>query len=242
MPDPLNLPTSAATNDLDAQSISHLEALKQGHQALLDRQKTFGFYHTHDLRLVAFPDVFHPEPNSSSLFLLDALLAHIPLVEGDRQPAILEIGCGTGVVGIGLRRHTKNLYLSDIDPAAVWCTRFNALINGVKANCYVSDLFAALPQRQFDRIIFNLPLLHQPINDSAERTTNDPGGLIFKQFIQDLPQFLARDGVAYFGYATIGDMQLLAQIPDTFKLDRIASEAFPEFNVERYVFALTLRQ
>ncbi len=216
------------------------------HEAFLAKQKTFAFYRTHGLNLLALPGVFHPDPGSSSLFLLDAVLKHSrllnPLSNGSTKPVILDLGCGSGVVGIGLGRYAKRLLLSDIDGGAVWCARVNALLNGFFPNCFQSDLFEHVPQQQFDLITFNIPLLQQPIGDRVEQTTNDPGGQLFQRFIQDLSRFLPTHGEAYLAYSTLGDMKLLDQIPDTFKIERIAEEAFPEIATERYVFCLTWQE
>lgn len=50
-----------------------------------------------------------------------------------RKPKrILDLGCGTGVLAIGLAKATKTKILAtDIDPVAVEVTRYNAKLNGV---------------------------------------------------------------------------------------------------------------
>jgi len=72
---------------------------------------------------------------------------------------VLELGCGSGLVGLCAAKKADSVLGVDINPAAVKCARQNAERNNV-ANCVfkVSDLFSDVSGR-FDVILFNAPYL-----------------------------------------------------------------------------------
>ena len=73
---------------------------------------------------------------------------------------VLDLGCGCGVVGILAARKCgpENVWLVDIDPAAVDIARRNAAENGVpQVTCLVSDGLSALDETGFDLILSNPP-------------------------------------------------------------------------------------
>ncbi|MFH1095274.1 MAG: HemK2/MTQ2 family protein methyltransferase [Candidatus Micrarchaeota archaeon] len=109
----------------------------------------------HSLLLRVPSSVYAPSDDS-------ALLASVALDAcfGD----VLEVGCGSGVVGILLALEGKcdSLTLLDINPQAVACAKENARKNkiGAKIKFICSDLFVRLPaSSHFDFILFNPPYL-----------------------------------------------------------------------------------
>ncbi|NJM95092.1 MAG: methyltransferase [Acaryochloridaceae cyanobacterium CSU_5_19] len=209
---------------------------------MLAQHRTLGWYKAEELRLVALPEMFHPTPGSSSLFCLETILKASRGITAGQRLSILDLGCGTGVVGLGLHAHAHRLHLSDISRRAVWCARLNGWLNGIFPICYRSDIFSAVPKGLFDLIVFNMPLMQAPIRDRLEQTMNDPGGQIFSRFIQGLSQFLAPEGEVFFAYSSLGDMALLDNIPQQYHLEQVAKEVFSELATERYVFRLTYHQ
>lgn len=70
---------------------------------------------------------------------------------------LLDLGCGTGIVGIALaRRFGLDVLFSDVNERAVRIARENAKANGVSGRFVVSDGFARIPER-FDAIVLNPP-------------------------------------------------------------------------------------
>ncbi|MBR1559980.1 MAG: methyltransferase [Clostridia bacterium] len=73
---------------------------------------------------------------------------------------VLDLGCGCGVVGVVAARKcgAGNVWLLDVDPAAVAVARRNLERNGVgEARCLVSDGLSALNETGFDLILSNPP-------------------------------------------------------------------------------------
>lgn len=86
-----------------------------------------------------------------------AMLQHVHIAPGMR---IMDLGCGCGVVGIAAAKIAgeENVFLSDVDPAAVETARRNAERNGVGGvHVFVSDGFRDVDASNFDLILSNPP-------------------------------------------------------------------------------------
>ena len=86
-----------------------------------------------------------------------AMLKHVHIAPGMR---IMDLGCGCGVVGIVAAKIAgeENVFLSDVDPAAVETARRNAERNGVGGvRLFVSDGFRDVDASAFDLILSNPP-------------------------------------------------------------------------------------
>ena len=118
--------------------------------------------HVSGLRLEVHPTVFHPKYFGSSRILAD-YVSGLPIV-GRR---LLDMGTGTGVVGLGAARAGAVVTAVDINPAAVACARGNAALNGITMEVLQSDLFDALSGRRFDLIVWNPPFFPEEPVDMA---------------------------------------------------------------------------
>ncbi len=142
----------------------------------------------HSLLLRVPSSVYAPSDDS-------ALLASVALDAcfGD----VLEVGCGSGVVGILMALEGKcgSLTLLDINPQAVACAKENARKNKIgakKIKFICSDLFARLPaSSHFDFILFNPPYLPTADGERFSGKINHAfdGG---KDGLEAVAQFLAR--------------------------------------------------
>ncbi len=81
----------------------------------------------------------------------------------------VDMGCGTGVVGLALAAKGAEVTCVDIDPQAVRNARANAALHQLDVACVESDLFTALPGRVFDRVVYNVPFWPgEPVGPSGE--------------------------------------------------------------------------
>lgn len=111
------------------------------------------------------PGVFIPRPETERLVEVASGL----LAPDDRRllaPVALEIGCGSGIIGVSLALEVPRLvvWATDIDPAAVALTRRNARTHGVDArlNVLEGSRFAPLPDHLtggVDLLVSNPPYI-----------------------------------------------------------------------------------
>jgi len=102
--------------------------------------------------LLTDPEVFHPVYFLSTPLFVDYVTAQD--VAGKR---VLDMGTGSGAVGLFAALRGARVTSCDVNPRAVALAAANARRNGVEMEVVESNLFAALPGRRFDLICFNLP-------------------------------------------------------------------------------------
>ena len=102
--------------------------------------------------LLTDPEVFHPVCFLSTPVFIDYLST--VAVAGKR---LLDMGTGSGTIGIFAASRGARVTACDINPRAVALAGENARRNDVEMEVLASDLFSALDGRSFDLICFNLP-------------------------------------------------------------------------------------
>ena len=136
------------------------------------------------------PTVFHPRYFGSSLIL--ARYVQSLNVGGKR---FLDMGTGSGVVGIFAARAGARVTAVDINPAAVRCAALNAQTAGCVMDCRQSDLFAALPDERFDVVAWNPPFFPRAASNVAEVAFYAGSGYTaIERFAREVRPHLAPEG------------------------------------------------
>jgi methylase of polypeptide subunit release factors len=119
------------------------------------------------LYLLITPQVFNPSLFGSSPFLLKYLIKNQHL--WGPNSSILDLGCGSGLLGIQLARAGSSVVATDINPQAVWVARVNAHLNNcdpyhkTRQGSLYTPLLAT---EKFDLIVMNPPYYaHTPHTD-----------------------------------------------------------------------------
>lgn len=87
-------------------------------------------------------------------------LSMVSAVELESGQKLLDLGCGAGLVGIAAAKvlGEENVWMTDIDPAAVRCAAENAKRNGVEnVHLCCGDALDAVDASGFDWILSNPP-------------------------------------------------------------------------------------
>ena len=98
---------------------------------------------------------------------------------------VLDLGCGVGVVGLILGTINKNISIDmvDINERAINLTKNNLILNSVKANVFVSDIYSNIDNK-YDFIITNPPIR--------------AGKNVIRGFLLGSYDYLKDDGILYF--------------------------------------------
>lgn len=115
-----------------------------------------------ELPLLVLPGVLDPVATKVGEWLAGVAAAHAR--PGERW---VDMGCGTGIVGLALAEAGAVVTAVDIDPVCVRAARANAALLGRPVEVVESDLFAALPGRRFDRVVYNVPFWPGDPTDAA---------------------------------------------------------------------------
>ena len=135
-------------------------------------------YRGHGLNFMTDAGVFSKgELDTGTRLLLDAL----PDVYGD----VLDLGCGWGAIGVAVKKKypAAHVTMVDVNRRALELCRFNAVRNGITAECLESDGMAEVMERTFDFIITNPPIraskpvIYRMFADAASRL--NPGGALY---------------------------------------------------------------
>ncbi len=98
---------------------------------------------------------------------------------------VLDLGCGLGVVGIILGTFNKgiNIDMVDINERAIDLAKNNLVLNNIKANVFVSDIYSNIDNK-YDFIITNPPIR--------------AGKNVIRVFLLGSYDYLKDDGILYF--------------------------------------------
>lgn len=191
-------------------------------QHVADLQQA-GVYDVFGTRFDTLAGIYQPHPTSSSVFLLRTLLRERPaLGQG------LELGCGSGVVGLSLLRHglAHQMVMTDVDVHAVRAAGRNAdaLNLATRSRFCHGNLFEPVAGETFDSIVFNLPLLHRPHEGSRHIALDDPQASVTGAFFEQATRFLKPGGKGYFSYSNISEPALLDGFSNRAKVSLLAAE------------------
>ncbi len=134
-------------------------------------------------------------PSDDTFLLLSAID-----LQGDER--VLELGTGSGIIGIHCARAGAVVTATDISRGAVANTRHNAGLNGLDISIIQTDLFSGL-NGCFDVIIFNPPYLSGEdaeklgAEDRRQLVGGVTGSEISIEFLNEAKDFLAPDGAIY---------------------------------------------
>jgi release factor glutamine methyltransferase len=173
-----------------ARSPAELDALVQRRATGEPLEQVVGWAEFAGLRIWVDPRVFVPRRRSEFLVSVAVGLARSRMGGGSAIPVIVDLCCGTGVLGLAVAAGLTvlgsaggagpasgvgavsggpgqvELHAADLDPAAAACARRN--VEPVGGHVYVGDLFGALPDGLRGRVgtlICNAPYV--PTGDVA---------------------------------------------------------------------------
>jgi release factor glutamine methyltransferase len=133
-------------------------------------------FHRRDFKTDARALIPRPETEE----LAEWLIKNVKLPE---NPRILDMGCGSGVLGLTLAADLpgSQAVLADLSPDALDLARENAALLEIPNATFVeSDLFSSLAGRTFDLIVANLPYVPETDRPTlSKEVAHDPDLALF---------------------------------------------------------------
>ena len=166
-------------------------------------QKIIGYIEMANVKIKVNKKVLIPRYETEELILLAIKL----IKENGKYHNILDLCCGSGFIGIALKKAfpSLNILQSDISNAAIKQTLINLKINNLKNDVIKSDMFHNIYQK-FDVIISNPPYLLK--NDKKNMTKSvlkyepqkalfaqEKGMFFYYQIEKNLSKYLNKNGL-----------------------------------------------
>jgi len=182
--------------------------------------------------IVSECDQVYP-PREDSYLLLRSMDVH-------PRERMLDMGCGSGIVGLHCSKAGALVTAVDINPKAVDCTSANALLNKQEMKVIHSDLFLDVEGR-FDVMAFNPPYVPDVIEGDIQRSWagGEDGVRVLERFLKEAPKHLSDRGRIYVLLSTTMDDAALQCVLSQFVRDRMLSQRL--FFEEIWVESLRLR-
>lgn len=117
---------------------------------------------------------------------------------GNNKTSVLDIGTGSGCVGISIKKLCKNseVTLLDFSENALETAKGNAILNNTECRYLLCDILKETPQEKFDVIVSNPPYIETETVKTLEGTVKDfepitaldggKDGLIFYRRISEI--------------------------------------------------------
>ncbi|MFC1710753.1 methyltransferase [Nanoarchaeota archaeon] len=161
--------------------------------------------------IIVFPDVYAPQFFSDSKWFSKEL----PKIIGKKS--LLEIGTGTGIIGISCALKGAKVVLTDINSEAAK----NAVTNVKKQNLSISvrigNIYGPLKKNEkFDFIFWSHPYNNsdKPIEDMLMRSGFDHNYKGLKSYIRKAKNYLTPQGKLLLGTGSTADLKTIKKVAD----------------------------
>jgi 16S rRNA G1207 methylase RsmC len=184
-----------------------------------------------EIALTFAPGVF--TPNTTTNLLIQAVRNTI-----SKPVSLLDLGCGTGVVGIALHLQgliKTPLYASDLSKPAVLCSRVNFARYACPAEVRDGSLFAPWTGDKFDVIVDDISGIAQSVADvspwfqGVPCDTGKDGVALVVEIIRNAPQHLNEGGRFFFPVLSLSNVdKLLLVAKECFgTVERVGRQDWP---------------
>ena len=168
---------------------------------------------------IVYPDVFIPRPDSETI---------IDIIKKKTFKTVIDIGCGTGCIGITLSLEIFNIFIDVIDVSNIAIENTNANIKYLEPlsirHIFQDDILTSTPNHSYDLIVSNPPYISlndvQKLEHSIQyydplNALSDLGdGLSFYKRIFNLSKTMLNKGGSII--LEFGKDEQIQQIIDTF--------------------------
>jgi len=166
-----------------------------------DRYDSFRLERVLGMSILVVPTVANPKLLRTGAFFASQIASRRIGVDAE----VLDMGTGSGVCALFAARHARRVVAVDINPAAVHCTRVNALLNHLEKRIELrqGDLFTPVAGERFDLVLFNPPFLVGVPEDDRDVAWRSWDAA--ERFAAGLAEHLKPGGAALLLLSSFGD-------------------------------------
>ena len=182
--------------------------------------------------------IFHP-----GLFFSTKWMLHNTLTYNLQNKALLEVGCGSGLISIAAAKAGAVVTAIDINPLAVQTAKKNAVTNCVNIEVVESNMFSALSGRTFDYVLITPPYYKKdPKNDAEKAWYCGENMEYFELLFKSLALHIKADSTVLMILSEDCDIKGITQIANAnhFKLSLNKTKVI--WLEENYIFKILLTQ
>ena len=143
----------------------------------------------------------------------ETLVENVIEILKDKNASVLDIGTGSGCIGISLLKYCPDITLEcvDISEKALEVAKENAIRNGVsdRIKFTLMDILNEVPDKKYDVVVSNPPYIRPEVIQGLERQVKDfepylalyggdDGLLFYKRITAIAPCILNEDGILAF--------------------------------------------
>ena len=111
--------------------------------------------------------------------------------------ATLDLGTGGGLQALLSANHSTQVTATDVNPRALRFAAFNAALNGIgNVELVQGSWLGPVRGQKFDLIVANPPYVISPDSTFVYRDSGQPGDLVSRRLVREVPRYLAENGMA----------------------------------------------
>ena len=152
------------------------------------------------------------KPNATTSLLVQSSLKTIR-----KKSDILDLGCGTGYVGLTIAKNTKiknNYFFSDLSKKAINLCKTNAKKNGIKIQAKTGNMFEPWADKKFDLIIESISAIAKKVATISPWYKNgipcdcgEDGTDLVNEVLKVTKNHLKKNGKLIFPIVTLSNKQ-----------------------------------